>query len=32
VANDPIECVVKGTGIAIESLETFKKSVLWAKE
>jgi len=32
IANDPIECVVKGTGIAIESLETFKKSVLWAKE
>ncbi len=32
VANDPIECVVKGTGIAIESLETFKKSVLWTKE
>jgi len=32
VASDPVECVVKGTGIAIESLETFKKSVLWAKE
>jgi rod shape-determining protein MreB len=32
VANDPIECVVKGSGIAIESLEAFKKSVLWAKQ
>lgn len=32
VANDPIECVVKGSGIAIESLEAFKKSVLWARE
>jgi len=31
VANDPIECVVKGSGIAIESLDAFKKSVLWAK-
>lgn len=32
VANDPMECVVKGTGIALENLEAFKKSVLWAKE
>jgi len=32
VANDPLECVVKGSGIAIENLESFKKSVLWAKE
>ncbi len=32
VANNPTECVVKGTGIAIENLEAFKKSVLWAKE
>ncbi len=32
VANDPLECVVKGSGIAIENLEAFKKSVLWAKE
>jgi len=32
VANDPQECVVKGSGIAIENLEAFKKSVLWAKE
>jgi len=32
VANDPLECVVKGLGIAIENLESFKKSVLWAKE
>jgi len=32
VAGNPSECVVKGTGIAIENLENFKKSVLWAKE
>ncbi len=32
VANSPMESVVKGTGIAIENLESFKKSVLWAKE
>ena len=32
VANEPLECVVKGTGIAIENLDSFKKSVLWAKE
>lgn len=32
VANNPTECVVKGSGIAIENLESFKKSVLWAKD
>ena len=32
VANDPMECVVKGLGIALENLDSFKKSVLWAKE
>lgn len=32
VAGNPAECVVKGTGIAIENLDNFKKSVLWAKE
>ena len=32
VANNPLECVVKGSGIAVENLEAFKKSVLWAKE
>lgn len=32
VANDAAHCVVKGSGIAIESLDAFKKSVLWAKE
>lgn len=31
VAEDPLLCVAKGTGIAIENLESFKKSVLWAK-
>lgn len=32
VASNPTECVVKGTGIAIENLSSFKRSVLWAKE
>ncbi|MFA6423654.1 MAG: rod shape-determining protein [Patescibacteria group bacterium] len=31
VAEDPLLCVAKGTGIAIENLDSFKKSVLWAK-
>jgi len=30
-AEDPLLCVAKGTGIAVENLENFKKSVLWAK-
>lgn len=30
-AADPMLCVAKGTGQAIESLESFKKSVLWLK-
>jgi len=30
-AEDPALCVVKGTGIAADNLESFKKSVLWAK-
>lgn len=32
VVNEPVECVVKGLGIALENLEDFKKSVLWSKE
>lgn len=32
VANNPTECVVKGSGIAIENLEAFKKSVMWTKD
>lgn len=32
LANNPTECVVKGAGIAVENLDSFKKSVLWAKE
>jgi rod shape-determining protein MreB len=32
VANNPSECVVKGSGIAIENLEAFKRSILWSKE
>lgn len=31
LANDASSCVVKGSGIAIENLDGFKKSVLWAK-
>lgn len=30
-AEDPMLCVAKGTGLAIENLESFKKSVLWLK-
>ncbi|HBO60142.1 TPA: rod shape-determining protein [Candidatus Berkelbacteria bacterium] len=30
-AEDPVLCVAKGTGIAVENLESFKKSVLWAR-
>jgi rod shape-determining protein MreB len=32
LANNPEECVVKGSGIAIENLEAFKRSVLWTKD
>lgn len=32
IAEDPITCVVKGAGIAVEHLDAYKKSVLWAKE
>jgi rod shape-determining protein MreB len=31
VAEEPMFCVVKGVGIAVENLELYKKSVLWAK-
>lgn len=31
VADDPHLCVAIGTGIAVEHLDEFKKSVLWAK-
>jgi len=31
VAEEALLCVVKGTGIAVENLDSFKKSVLWAK-
>jgi rod shape-determining protein MreB len=31
VAEDPLLSVVKGTGIAVENLDAFRKSVLWAK-
>lgn len=32
VANKPLECVVKGSGIAVENLDAFKRSVLWARD
>ena len=32
VATNPTECVVKGSGIAIENLAAFKRSVLWTRE
>ncbi len=31
VAEEPLLCVVKGTGIAVEHLDSFKRSILWAK-
>lgn len=31
IAEEPMLCVVKGTGIAVENLDAYKKSVLWAK-
>lgn len=31
VAEEPLLCVAKGTGIAVENLDLYKKSVLWAK-
>lgn len=30
-AEDPLLCVAKGTGIAVENLDSFRKSVLWAR-
>lgn len=32
IAEDPETCVVKGAGIAVEHLDAYKKSVLWARE
>ncbi len=31
VADDPLLCVAKGTGIALENLESYKKSILYSK-
>lgn len=31
IADEPLLCVVKGTGIAVENLNAYKKSVLWSK-
>ena len=30
-AEDPMLCVVRGTGIAVDNLDAYKKSVLWAR-
>lgn len=32
VAEEPIYCTVKGAGIAVDHLDGYKKSILWAKE
>jgi rod shape-determining protein MreB len=31
IADEPLLCVAKGTGIAVENLNAYKKSILWAK-
>lgn len=31
MANEPTLCVAKGTGIAVDHLDAFKQSILWAK-
>ncbi len=31
VAEEPLLCVAKGTGIAVENLDSFKRSLLWAR-
>lgn len=31
VAEEPMLCTVKGTGIAVENLDAYKKNLLWAK-
>ena len=31
VAEEPLLCTAKGTGIAVEHLDAYKKSILWAK-
>jgi rod shape-determining protein MreB len=31
VAEEPLFCTAKGTGIAVEHLDAYKKSILWAK-
>ena len=32
VADEPELCVIKGAGIAVEHLDAYKKSILWARE
>lgn len=31
IAEDPLTCVARGAGIAVENLEAYKRSVLWAR-
>ena len=31
VADEPLLCVAKGTGVAVEHLDAYKRSVLWAR-
>jgi rod shape-determining protein MreB len=31
LAEEPMLCVVKGAGMAVEHLDAYKRSVLWAK-
>ena len=31
LAEDPLFCVVKGTGVALDNLESYKKSILASK-
>lgn len=31
IAEDPLTCVVRGAGIAVENLDAYKRSVLWAR-
>lgn len=31
IAEEPLLCTVKGTGIAVEHLDAYKKSILWAR-
>ena len=32
VAEEPMLCVAKGTAIALEHLDAYKRSILWARQ